>query len=742
MQKALRMSSTFTNGRGFPQRILAKSSGETLLAHTAWCLKAARALLSRLPLHESEADEALWREVIDAVALHDIGKAAVGFQRFLAGEIPNWGGCRHELLSGSVASALPDVAEASLLAILTHHKTIPSDGVGETRGTLFWEQIPVGEEKTTVWHRMAAEWRANEAVLLPDLVRILRLAGRDAWIESFPVKELPALALREAWLVRGLGSDSQLKSLPNKVRQRAALVRGLTIASDHLGSARRVPPPIPELRRFQVLPSEHRPFQDACADQDGSCMLRAPTGSGKTEAALLWSQRNQRRNGRLFYVLPQRATINAMYRRLGDGTNGRSGVFGAQHVGLLHAKAASALFRMLESDTDECSFLQRQETARSLADLAHEMWFPIRVCTPHQILRHSLRGRGWEAMLAEFHNGCFIFDELHAYDPRVVGLTLATARLVQRWGARCLFMSATLPNFLVALVRQSLGEVPLIVPDGAKPGDSEILNRKRHRIEFVNGSLMSMLDDIISSAAERGSTLVVCNHVRSAQDMAEALRARLGGGGERKVQLLHGRFNQRDRNRLEERATDRSDRPLILVATQVVEVSLDIDFECAYLEPAPVDALIQRLGRVNRVGERPPALVRISEGQISSHRLYDAKLVQRSLDCLRSLDRTLSESDLIEAANDVYAGGFFGDGSQVFAEGFAHSDIVNFDDRLVAGMHTDWVQSVIEKLDDVAEVLPRGLGAGAPDASRPGALVGGQCAPRACQSWFAQRLGG
>ena len=190
----------------------------------------------------------------------------------------------------------------------------------------------------------------------------------------------------------------------------------------------------------------------------GNAIVKAPTGSGKTEAALLWAQRNQSSNGRLFYALPYTASINAMYRRLGQGpSSNRNGLFGANNVGLLHSKATAALYTLLEGMKDDCSCLDRQETARALADLAREIWFPIRVCTPHQIIRYILRGKGWEGMLAEFPNACFIFDEVHAYDPRVVGLILAAARLLAGWGARFLFISATLPTFLENLIRSVLG---------------------------------------------------------------------------------------------------------------------------------------------------------------------------------------------------------------------------------------------------------------------------------------------
>src|SRR5260370_27420123 len=309
-----------------------------------------------------------------------------------------------------------------------------------------------------------------------------------------------------------------------------------------------------------------------------------------------------------------------MYRRLGPGTSSsKAGIFGTENVGLLHSRAAASLYTLLEGKNDDSSQLNRQRNAKELASLAREMWFPIRVCTPHQVLRHILRGKGWENMLAEFPNASFIFDEVHAYDPRVVGLTLATAKRLSRWGARILFLSATFPDFLVGLVGQSLEKIPVIVPDPAKERDREVLDRKRHSVTMRDGTLMDDLEHIITAADSSDSTLVVCNHVLTAQNIFKRLKNKFGAS----CLLLHSRFNHRDRNHIEERVVRRP-APRVLVATQVVEVSLDIDFDQAFLEPAPIDALVQRMGRVNRAGQRElgPATVIVFTNQVNKHGLY------------------------------------------------------------------------------------------------------------------------
>ena len=91
--------------------------------------------------------------------------------------------------------------------------------------------------------------------------------------------------------------------------------------------------------------------------------------------------------------------------------------------------------------------------------------------------------------------------------------------------------------------------------------------------------------------------MVVCNTVKQAQNVFKELQEIVADD---KAKLLHSRFILRDRERIEKELEDAN----LLVGTQAVEVSLDIDFDCLFTEPAPIDALIQRFGRINRKGEK------------------------------------------------------------------------------------------------------------------------------------------
>jgi len=280
-------------------------------------------------------------------------------------------------------------------------------------------------------------------------------------------------------------------------------------------------------------------------------------------------------------------------------------------------------------------------------------------------------------------------------------LILGAAGMLERMGARCAFLSATLPRFLEVLIQGALNMQQMTVePDPRCATDAEILGRKRHLVRRRSGSVRGLgLDDLTD---ER--TLVICNHVRTAQETFERLRHRCDD-----AVLLHGRFCRRDRAMHERRVTAASP-PRLVVATQVVEVSLDIDFERLIAEPAPIDALVQRMGRVNRSGFRTPAPVEILERQSSPHALYDKALVEQSVRGILEISTgPLSEHDLVSQADEVYGAGYAGAELQEFDAARFHPGLQQFWDLVTAGTDEPWVDEVMERAEASVDVLPESL---------------------------------
>lgn len=598
--------------------------GESLLQHTLNVARVAEMVCRRLPMPPEEREE-LARVLTEAAAYHDLGKAASGFQASLRNKDRRWGH-RHETLSTALARVLnPQFGERALFAVLTHHRSIPHDGISSGEKCLPKEELPPFNPRIysdAVWKKMCAELRENWAEFC-DLLDHLRAGLR---IEMLPVERdapLLDLGLQREWLAR---DNRKQQKIGDADKWRASLLRGLLVTSDHMASAidrrtGRHPQPldIPRIadysetiKRKELRNNDILPFQRRAAETEGNAILKAPTGSGKTLAALLWTANNQAENGRFFYVLPYTASINAMTDRLRGIFEVEGGTDPDAHarqrcVGVLHHRNAAYLFRSMEDD-DETSTKLRNEQARLLSSLAREMYHPIRVCTPHQILRFALHGRGWEIGLSEFRRACFVFDEVHAFEPLIAGLTLATVRLLKSnpFDARVLFTSATIPRFLEQIIKAEIGidDRNIIAPDPNDERDGEVCGKRRHKIEVRRGDLLNSSNTIADEIEGSGETaLIVCNHVATSQQVYKYLTETRGFDD---VMLLHARFNPEDRNRIERRITS-EDKPAILVATQAVEVSLDIDYDRGYIEPAPADALGQRLGRINRKGAKPDA---------------------------------------------------------------------------------------------------------------------------------------
>jgi len=181
---------------------------------------------------------------------------------------------------------------------------------------------------------------------------------------------------------------------------------------------------------------------------------------------------------------------------------------------------------------------------------------------------------------------------------------------------------------------------------------------RRHRLQLLDGDLMeSGIDSIVRDVRQGKSVLVCCNTVQRAQDMRAALRLLLGPD---QVKLVHSRFTMTDRLRHEQDILQRcangtGNGSLAVVATQVVEVSLNIDLDTIYSDPAPLDALIQRFGRINRARKKNIVPVHVFREPRDGQRIYLPRLVQRTLDELeRHNGVEIDEAAIEQWLNAIY----------------------------------------------------------------------------------------
>lgn len=617
----------------FLANVYAKSAdrgGETLAEHTGDVLVMLAELKNLRPdLPALTIMPRLWRTLYWACLFHDFGKAAHGFQRMLQTK-ERWGE-RHEVLSliafdWIAGNFTPGEQRAIVAAIASHHRDdsyirdLYADVDPDPLERLLPELDAHTLERLWQWvDEFATRWAIQLGFASPD----------EPPLSLRPKAEAVATAQRDGarnirrWLMMYHRWVSDLKDYPQpSQRLLATLLRGLTTTADHLASAHvGQMPPIREdwrhlahriLARDDEPDAQQRAVEDVYAHQSASALhsgrsalLVAPTGSGKTEAALFWALGDGMRPvPRLFYALPYQASMNAMYERLGNTKNR----FGDTAIGLQHGRAAQALYaRMMD---DEISPLAKQARIARERDISAMHARPVIVFSPYQMLKALFQIRGYEAMLADFAQAAFVFDEIHAYEPARLALILTLVEhLRSQYGARFLFMSATFPTIirerLMAVL--DLGEKDIIA------ASTETYSKfQRHRLKMLDGDLMAQgIERALHDYHEGKSVLLCANTIQRAQTIYHALQHEMKGMGApaNAVMLIHGRFAARDRTELERTImrrceVDAAHEAQILVATQVVEVSLNIDLDTIYSDPAPLDALLQRFGRVNRRGKK------------------------------------------------------------------------------------------------------------------------------------------
>lgn len=550
-----------------------------------------------------------------AAALHDLGKINNSFRDMLRSGTPQAQGRHWEVteawlrrsFDGDMSAVLPRMTarRAVYAAIAGHH------GYPPYRETL---------EKMIAAAGTEAEQDARQA--LTELMALWPDAGCDFDADSLPAWTwwLPGLIAVADWI----GSNPAFFPPHADVMPAAAyLERARDLAGRAVRAAGLDYPPLADT---PVIPEEWtlRPMQKATQSvslPDGPTLaiIEDETGSGKTEAALILAQRMMQagKGAGLFFALPTMATANAMFDRAADLVGRLYKV--APSLALAHGRAGlSDRFRDLirmEPTPGMPACTQWLADDRRRALLAN-----VGIGTVDQALLSALPVR--HAMLRHFalSGKILIVDEVHEMgDPYMAEELCRLLALHRRIGGSAILMTATMP---VALRSRLCAAFQCPAPEGS---DYPALTVAGHQtvtnVASVNARgpvrvarLNTVLDavEVLVQAVSDGAAAV---WVRNAVDDAIAGVGMLAERGI-EADLLHARFALCDRMRHEAGALarfgkDREPRPgRVLVATQVVESSLDLDFDVMVSDLAPVPALVQRAGRLWRHMDRRPASTR------------------------------------------------------------------------------------------------------------------------------------
>ena len=375
-----------------------------------------------------------------------------------------------------------------------------------------------------------------------------------------------------------------------------------------------------------------RPLQQAAdrllANADGPALMivEAPMGEGKTELAFLAHLRLQAMNGHrgLYVALPTQATGNAMFERTLTFLKSFSPDIQLD-IQLVHGGA------MLDERVRQLRGVNASEDE----SIASSAWFsqrkrpllsPYGIGTVDQALFATLHVKHHFVRLWGLANRVVVLDEIHAYDTYTSGLIEALLRWLKAMNCSVVLMSATLPAKRRAAFLQAWGvshdpdaDYPRVLLTSNSGIQSEHVPCRPLAAITVVG-IPEDLDHLVAAATESlsggGCGVVIVNTVQRAQDLYSILKDKVGEGIGHDVQVLlfHARYPADERSERENLVLktfgrgEHVQRPAcaLLIATQVVEQSLDIDFDFMVTDLAPVDLLLQRAGRLHRHERQRP----------------------------------------------------------------------------------------------------------------------------------------
>ncbi|MHB0999619.1 MAG: CRISPR-associated helicase Cas3' [Armatimonadota bacterium] len=442
------------------------------------------------------------------------------------------------------------------------------------------------------------------------------------------------------------------------------------------------------------LRASQKAVEDACVDgiNPGLAIIEAPMGEGKTEAAIYLAEcwgKILKRDG-VYIAMPTQATSNQMYGRYSEFLNRAKLNFSDPY--LIHGMAwliddisPVNASNLCGEDSDEESLSREWFHNAKRALLAEHG-----VGTIDQALMAALNVKFGFLRLLGLSSKILIIDEVHAYDEYITSILRRLLTWCRVLNIPVIMLSATLSGKQKKSLVEAYGGntnsitfasddlYPLLTFvqfDGealTRPADVSLCQKKTIGLEMHRG----MLGDAPSTAKlamdlvdHGGCACVLANTVNSAQSIFKELQA----AGAEDIYLFHARFRAEKRNGVERdvlnlfgKDAGKNGNPLrpgkaILVATQVVEQSLDLDFDVMITELAPIDLLLQRSGRLHRHdrGDRGNPILHVllpeseSDPQFGgTGYVYSKELLLRTMGVLRKNDQFNLPDDfrsLIEA---------------------------------------------------------------------------------------------
>lgn len=557
--------------------------------------------------------------------MHDIGKAHPVFQkRLMKQRRPSDIPFRHEIASLFFLSMFPiDMTDQLIEMVVGHHKSVKND-VGKLGLLDLEEECEYINFHLGKWD----EWSLYASKILFELGVSVRIISRQEALDNLNYCiEYCEIKTKERgyseWKGLLMGADHFASALINNTECHLSNL----FVKPNLNFYNREDPLYP----LSLL--------DASSNEQHTIVV-ASTGAGKTDYLF------RRCKGRVFYTLPFQASINAMFKRVGSDLENYNPKL---DIRVLHSTSKV----VKRKNSEEESVLQGL------------IGSSIKILTPHQLSALAFGMNGYEALLLDLKGCDVILDEVHTYSGVSQAIVLKLVEILVKIGCRIHIGTATMPTILYKKIKGILGNDCLEV----KLSDEEKDRFDRH-ICYKLSSFDEAKTIIDKAIINKQKVLIVLNTVKEAQQVYEYIK------DEDRYQstptlLLHSRFKRSDRNEKERQLIgidengeslytfNTSNEACIVISTQIVEVSLDISFDVMISACAPLDALIQRFGRINRkrnlntIGQLKPVYVIAPPDDLKTDRPYNLEIIKKSFDVLND-NKPIRERSIQKKIDEVF----------------------------------------------------------------------------------------
>ncbi|MCC5877791.1 MAG: CRISPR-associated helicase Cas3' [Candidatus Sumerlaeia bacterium] len=422
-------------------------------------------------------------------------------------------------------------------------------------------------------------------------------------------------------------------------------------------------------------------------------IVEAPMGEGKTEAAFFAAAHWEKAcSGGCYVALPTQATSNAMYGRMIEWMS-------RLHPGEAHGAMLLHGGLVKPEDFERVRVSAVNEDEREVSSARVYSWFlqakrgllaPYAVGTIDQALLGVLPNKHHFIRLHGLQGKTVIFDEVHAYDVYTGSLLEGLLGWLRVLGARVVILSATLPPSKRRGLLEAFGgeenSAPDTYPRITAVSEKGIVEQvffpasaaKKVSLAWMESNPHEVLSHLSSMMKDGGCAAVILNTVGEAQEWFhhanDMFNADWGP-----VLLLHSRFTAGEREERESKVmkffgkgADHRPHRALLISTQVVEQSLDVDFDLMVTALAPVDLVLQRSGRLHRhdrqrpAGLEHPGLIILAPNVCgeppdygNSARVYEMAILMRTHAVLQTREQIQLPEDFDPLINAVYTDGDF-----------------------------------------------------------------------------------